>query len=288
MVQPVEHASQLSRTKLPMDIPALRVIRTETVLSRLPLHNLSKKGTVHIHIVRNNTHGEVELSWLVSPNPAYGAPRQLAYKLDTLLINQRIDQLGRPLPKVLKLGSLTEICKELGSNKTEVKRALYQNATTAIAASLRYTGRDGTPHHLEAVFTRYSVIWTGKQLPDGTHADAVHLLLSDPYWEVLHNAPVRPLDYAYLKALSPAAQRFYELLSYKIFATLRHRQPHATLRYADYCLLAPQPRSMDYDHVKKQMYKIHQPHLASRYLTQVRYEGSGQNDVKMHAKAESQ
>ena len=41
-----------------------------------------------------------------------------------------------------------------------------------------------------------------------------------------------PLDYTYLKALTPMAQRFYELLSYKMFAALKYRHPHATLRYA--------------------------------------------------------
>ena len=34
-------------------------------------------------------------------------------------------------------------------------------------------------------------------------ADAVYLVLSEPYREVLNHAPVRPLDYAYLKALTP-------------------------------------------------------------------------------------
>jgi len=242
------------------------------------MHNLSKKGTVNIHITRKNVYGELELSWIVSPNPAYGEPRQLAYKLDTLLINQRIDQLGRPLPKVLKLGSLTEICKELGSHKTEVKRALYQNATTAIAAYLRYTGRDGIEHHLEAVFTRYSVIWTGKKLPDGTHADAVHLVLSDPYWDVLNNAPVRPLDYDYLKALPPAAQRFYEILSYKMFAALKYQRSPVQLLYSEYCMFSAQQRYTDYDHVKKQMYKVHRPHLQSGYLAKIHYDAVAHSD----------
>ena len=51
-------------------------------------------------------------------------------------------------------------------------------------------------------------------LPDGTPADALYLVLSEPYREILNHAPVRPLDYAYLQALTPMAQRFYELLSY--------------------------------------------------------------------------
>ena len=75
-------------------------------------------------------------------------------------------------------------------------------------AYLHYRGRDGVVRTLNAGFTRYSVIWTGERLPDGTPADAVYLVLSEPYWEVLNHAPVRPLDYTYLKDLTPMAQRF--------------------------------------------------------------------------------
>ena len=71
-----------------------------------------------------------------------------------------------------------------------------------------------------------ATVWClpGERLPDGTTADAVYLVLSAPYQEILNHAPVRPLDYAYLKALTPMAQRFYELLSYHMFATLTHHR----------------------------------------------------------------
>jgi hypothetical protein len=255
----------------------LSILRTETVLSRFPIHNLTKHGPVTIRIRRTNAHGELEVRWDVSYNEHYGPPGPLAYKLDTLVINQRLDALPRPLPTVLRVDSLRQIgalldLNDSGRQQAHLKRAFHQNASAYIVAKLRYRGRDGTERRLETGFTRYSVVWTGERLPDGTTADAVYLLLSEPYREVLNQAPVRPLDYTYLKLLTPTAQRFYELLSYKIFAALKHRQPHATLRYADYCLLAPQPRATDYDHVKKQMYKVHQRHLASHYLTQVRYD----------------
>src|SRR5439155_14323094 len=139
-----------------------------------------------------------------------------------------------------------------GRQQAHLKSAFHQNASTYIVAKLRYRGRDGTEHRLEAGFTRYSVIFTGEQLPDGTTADAIYLVLSEPYREVLNHAPVRPLDYAYLKALTPSAQRFYEILSYKIFAALTHYRPHATLRYADYCLLSTQQRYAVLEPVQKQ------------------------------------
>ena len=93
MIQPTMPSS----TK-PKDVSAslapLSVIRTETVLSRLPIHNLSKKGSVRIRITKKNENGEIDLQWLVSPNQDYGDPRQLAYKLDTIVINQKVDEIG--------------------------------------------------------------------------------------------------------------------------------------------------------------------------------------------------
>jgi hypothetical protein len=39
--------------------------------------------------------------------------------------------------------------------------------------------------------------------------------------------------------------------------------------YSYYCARAPQTRYADYDHVKKQMYKLHAPHRQSGYITDV-------------------
>jgi hypothetical protein len=106
----------------------------------------------------------------------------------------------------------------------------------------------------------------------------VYLVLNDLYREVLNHAPVRPLDYIYLTALPPAAQRFYELVSYQVFAAVKHGHVQATLRYAEYCLFAPQPRYTTYDQVKKQLYKAHKPHLVSGYLAQIRTEATTDSD----------
>jgi hypothetical protein len=79
------------------EMAALDIIRTETVLSRLPVHNLAKKGKVNIQILKTTAEGKVELKWIVSYSDRYGQARQLAYKLDTIVINHHIDEQGRPL-----------------------------------------------------------------------------------------------------------------------------------------------------------------------------------------------
>jgi hypothetical protein len=264
------------------NLAPLNIIRIETVLSKLPIHNLAKKGTVDIHITRKNGHGEIDLEWQVLPNRVHGEPRQLAYKLDTLVINRRFDEIGRPLPKIVRLGSLRDIAKELklGSDTNKVRKALRQNAFTGISAKLTYKTKDGEKKRIEADFTRYTVVFTGETLLDGTIADAVYLILNDPYWDVLNSAKVRPLDYDYLGNLPPAAQRFYELMSFRIYMAINHHRPYAKIRYSVYCMLAAQQRCYEYDLFKKQMHNAHKPHRASGYIAKVKYEATTDSEGK--------
>lgn len=282
----MEEKEQTTPTEIEKALEGLtriNIIRTETVISKLPIHNLSKKGLITIQIVRRNAKGEVTLKWEVSPSRNYGDPRQLAYKLDTLVINRKFEEQGRPLPKFVRLGSLRQIGSELGipDNTDSIKKALHQNAGAYITAKLTYVANDGTQKSLEAGFTRYSVVFTGEGLPDGQTADAVYLILNDPYRDVLNNAPVRPLNYDYLKELTPAAQRFYEVVSRQIFAALKYQHAEARLPYSEYCTYSAQQRYFDYDRFKKQMYKVHRPHLASGYLKSIRYDQTKDADGKM-------
>jgi hypothetical protein len=278
-------STSISQSGQQAEMIPLSVIRTETVLSRLPIHNLCKRGRINIEIRKHGERGSVDLLWEVSYNDRYGPPRQLAYKLDTLVVNRRIEEADRPLPKHIRLGSLREICKELdlseGEATNQVKRAIHQNAGAYITAKLTYKANDGTERRLEAGFTRYNVVFTGEQMPDGRRADAVYLILNDPYREVLNSAPVRPLDYGYLKALTPASQRFYEVVSYRIFAALKFKHPHARINYSDYCNFSAQQRYFDYEHFKKQMYKVHRPHLLSGYLSTVRFEETADDEGRI-------
>jgi hypothetical protein len=267
----------------------LNAIRIETVLSRFPVHRLAKRGSISIDIKEKTDAGEIKTKWEVSYNSKYGQPGPLAYKVDSLIINRRIEEAPRPLPKIIKLGSLRDLCRELDLNEGQatrnIKKALLQNASAFITSKRAYKGNDGTERTAEISDTRYGVIFTGEKFPDGGRADAVYILLHDAYREVLNSAPTRPLDYDYLRELSPGAQRFYELLSYQIFAALKNERPRAKMLYSYYCTRAPQTRYLDYDHVKKQMYKLHAPHKKSGYITAVEFRETmdevGQPDWEM-------
>ena len=249
-------------------------IRTETVLSQFPLHRLSTGDEpLHVSIIKTNEQGKITTLWEVETSRKYGEPGALAYKLDALLINRLIDELRPDIPEVIKLGSLREICKELGTerNTTAMKRALYQNAFAAITAKLEYTGNDGVLRRFEFGSTRYGVVFAGETLPNGKVADAVYIVLNPIFREVLRYAKTRPLDYDYLKELPPASRRLYELLSFQMFAALKHENPRAKYLYSDLCKFAPLTRYDNWDQVKKQLYKIHLPHRNSGYLKAIEF-----------------
>src|SRR4051794_6633222 len=89
-------------------------IRVETALSRYPVHRLAKHGDIAIDIRETDESGDVSIKWEVDYGKKHGQPGPLAYKLDTLIINRRIEEARRPIPRIIRLGSLRDICRELG------------------------------------------------------------------------------------------------------------------------------------------------------------------------------
>jgi hypothetical protein len=204
-------------------------------------------------------------------------------KLDTLVVNRRIEEMVRPIPRIIRLGSLNDICRELGlaasgENTNHIKHALYQNASAFITAKLKYRANDGRERTLERGFSRYSVAFTGEKLPDERTADAVYLILNEIYMKIVDYAKTRPLDYDYLKQLPPISQRFYELASYAIFATINQGLPKARISYSKFCLHAPQARYFDWEHARKQMAKVHAPHRQSGYIAGVEFEATSDRE----------
>ena len=262
-----------------LELVPQNIIRVETALSRFPIHRLGTRSNVKINIREKGQHGEVNVKWAVKHQPG-----PLAYKIDTLIVNRRIEEASRPVPKVIKLGSLRKLCRELGISEGKgtqnVRDAIYQNAEAFITAKTSYKTKDGVERTIEAGFSRYSVIFTGESLPDGTRANAVYIVLNDIFMQVLNGAMTRPLDYDYLRGLPPGPQRFYEILSYQVFAALKNNRPKAKLTYSQYCTYAPQTRYFDYERVKKQMFKVHLEHRKSGYIKSVEFEATTDGEGK--------
>jgi hypothetical protein len=268
----------------------LEVIRIENVFSKFPVHNLAKTGRVNIRLNRKRADGEVELRWEVSYNEKYGEAKQLAYQIDTLIIAKRLHdyfEANKPIPEAIPVGSLYQICQELGmnpqsgKNKNNIKRALAQNAGAFIDAHISFMDRNGEERRLSAQFTRYAVVHRDQKLPDGRKADQVYIVLQPVYLEVLNSARWRPLDFTYLKELPPASQRCYEIISTRIFAALKYGHPRAELTYSDYCLFSAQMRHAKYKPFRAQMDHVNKPHLSSGYLTKVEYKETLDEEGKL-------
>jgi hypothetical protein len=267
----------VKRQKPEAQVLALTPIRIERELSRFPIHNLARQGSIRIEIRGTDRAGK-DFHWRVSPSRDYGEPKELAYKLDSLVINRRIEQAGKKKPKLIRLGSLRSICRDLGINEGQgsqrIKQALMQNASAFITAKFSYRTVSGLERNLEAGFNRYSVIFTGERLPDGREADAVYVLLSDIFLEILNSVGTRPLDYDYLKALPPSSQRFYELVSPQVFAALKYNLSSAKYLYSDWCIYSGTKRYYEWDKAKKQLYKVLKPHKDSGYIASVSFEST--------------
>lgn len=251
-------------------------IKVEAVLAMYPLHSLSKSGKVDpIRIERRNQDGQLELLWQVSPSEGYGSPGILSYQLDNLVINRRIYESGKPVPTVIKLGSLRELCEELGmeasgQNTALIKQALARNASATITCKLSYRTHDGKESELEQVFSRYSVIFSGKKLPNGEKADGVYVLLNSIYHHFLSEVMFRHLDVGYMKSLGqPSAQRWYEWVSYRMHGAIGQGNSQVTVRYSEFCECAPLKRQFKDKSFYNQMGAIHKLHLESGYLAKV-------------------
>ena len=242
--------------------------------TEMPIHQLSKNSVEEIRIIqRKGKGGQISLYWKVEANSNVGHPGQLAYHLDTWVIKRRLAELRRPIPRLIRVGDLREIARELGhgGDTNAVKRAFEQNASAFIRAKLAFSSNDGLAESFEGYFNRYNVFFRGQTLPGGRKAETVYISLNDPYLTLINRSRWRPLDYEYLKRLPPMAQRFYELVSPKMFAAIKNGHPAAWMRYSDFCLLAVQKQHTTRRRMQIQMAAVHRSHVLAEYFGKVTY-----------------
>src|SRR5262245_13355573 len=184
-------ASQQGTPSAEISSGGIESIRVELLSTELPVHQLAKRGEEEIRIVqRRVTGGQITLYWKVEPNLAAGRPGQLAYHLDTWVINRRLDEIGRPVPRLIRIGDLREIARDLGhgGDTNAIKRAFEQNASAFIRAKVAYRTKEGTEETLEGYFNRYNVFFRGQRLPGGHAAETVYISLNDPYYSLVNDS----------------------------------------------------------------------------------------------------
>lgn len=239
----------------------LNPIRVETVMSKFPLHKITPNEPDEITVTDPNNQ---EVRWRVINRPGIAA-----YKFHTLIVNREIERTGRPIPALLPLGSLRKIAEELGlgRNTNFVKSIIEQNAWAVIAPRITYLAQNGKRKFLEKQFSICKAVYfSGDVLPTGEQSTQVVLEFNDEYLSLLNNARTRPLDYDYLKILTPKEQRWYELVSYSIYSALQRNEAYAVIKYSDFCLYAPQNRFFTAKEIYNQMNEIHKTHIKTSYL----------------------
>ena len=116
------------------ELAPLDVIRVETALSRYPVHRLAKQGPIAIELREATEEGETTLRWEIGHHSKYGQPGPLAYKVDTLIVNRRLEEAGRPIPRIVRLGSLKEIARSLTWAGTRTRSNVPSSRTPSRAS----------------------------------------------------------------------------------------------------------------------------------------------------------
>ena len=279
------------------DIPTLEEkrneitpIRIDSEFSLFPCHNIEKRSNGHINITVQGKDGS-EINWGVTPNAKWGMPGELAYRIDSQLINRRLNSYKKT-PKFLLLGSFRSIARELPCSrqvmtlkikdpdtgkvqiirKCNIEIALRRNASASIDTNLSYRTVNGTRKILSGQLQRYQLFLSSQELPDGTITNEVCIWFNDWYRTFLDNVVKRPLDYNYLRLLKPTGQRFYELVSPKIYAALRRGLSTARYLYSDFCLRVPQKRYSVPSHMRRQMKRVLEAHQDLGYIEKFEFQ----------------
>jgi len=294
---------ELTKTKQPtsktLDLDQL--IRAETVLSRLPIHNLERSNEDDFRIMirrkkndrqieserhadkalkltarekQNNKLKQYHFYWKVSPNAHYGWPSKLSYDFETLFLAKLIDGIGRPLPRILRIGSLSNITRVLGLKNTStshIKQAILQSAFTGIDFRVNVKGIDEKVTPIEGHGTRFNIIVRGETMADGSKADTFYLSFNDPFLHIYNNAKVAPRDYKYMASLKPLQRRFYEIIQPQLYGTHLRREEYLDVDYSWYCTHAPVRRHKDRKLMQTQMGRIQKPHIQAGYIDRVEY-----------------
>ena len=250
-----------------------RVLRTNSILAGVPYHRLSKGGTVDIRLIAKEPNGNrLVLRWQVK-----GKAGPLAYRAHTQFIERRIDELrqqGRLTRLVPLRTSWREIAKELGlgGDTNLAKKAILETAKLDLTAEVRYINPKGVEEYLKAYdFHPYTILERGTK-HEGQTLEQIYALLHDVIYTLEKDSATRPLNYDYLKSLSPAPSRFYKYISSKIFGAIKGKRHETSINYSELCRYMPLKRAKDWTSAQRQLYKVHKPHLKSGYLANVRYE----------------
>lgn len=240
------------------------VIRSEVNFLVYPIFKIDKKkdedGTIEFKATIKRGEQKIEIFWGVYPHQKYGIPGAFDKKVFDA-IQEIIEELPKPIPNIIPIGSLYSLCKRIGvhpgsgKNLDMVRDALIRLTVTPIRSIWTFYDK-GRKRWIDDIFHIYErIIWIGDELPDGTIADTNYIYLGSKYVENVNNGYVKPIDYKFYKALnSNISRRLYEILGVKFYPIFQKQLEFDFIRYQydTLCELIPLRKQKHLSLIKQQ------------------------------------
>jgi hypothetical protein len=221
-----------------------------------------------------------------------------AHEIWYLLIKPAIDanrlENGK-VKKIIPLGGLRECLRmvgwtEGGHQAKDLIRSLTQISFAGVIADLWFptgeTDEAGKPtfRQVKGRFSRLSLYAIGeqhfteeelKQMDFSFELEDVVYIVLDPLEMMIQEAQAdsqKLIDNQYMFSVKPVARRWYELLTGKVFGTLKHKKDFFEIRYSWYIKHHHNLKKfITRKAITRQMNQVVKDHLDSGFLTKVEY-----------------
>jgi Replication initiator protein A len=277
--KPVETTAETDNTPIPS------YTRSEVNFLRYPFFVLNSRDVGKIDRIeyreeRQDNNQIQQVYWKVSRNIDHFIPGPFDKRVYRA-IEEILDGIARPVPQLVRIGSLYSLCKlmdipDSGKNLQMIKKALRRMAATTIDSDNAFydkSQRRWLSSTLEGTFHLFDVYLKGQRLPNGDTADTLFLFLNPLYILSINAFYVKPLDHAYMRQLNnPVTERFYEVLGLK-FRGLKN-SPYIRYRYPDLCHVLPVTPQRLLKNAKKIFSPHHEKLRTTGFLAKVEWRGS--------------
>jgi Replication initiator protein A len=272
-----DHTSAL--TPPSKDSSLAHYIKAEVNFLRYPFfalttRDLRKINTIEYREQREENGERQEIFWQVSRNVLNTIPGPFDKRVHRT-VEEILDGLPRPIPQLIRLGPLYQLCKLLElppterKNRQKVVEALERIAATTIHSNYAFF-RKAQKQWVRGTFNLFTVFFRGQDLPNGQVADSTYLFLHPLYVESLNSYYVKPLDYAYLRELAnPLTQRLYEVLGLR-FRGLRN-STYTRYEYDHLCQTLPIVPQRSLKDAKKVLAPHHEKLHKTGFLAKVEW-----------------
>lgn len=287
---------------IPLKPEQHQVVLVPKATTDLPFFYHTKKKSL---LARNITYEGIDtygrpIKWKTIPNrdPEIGVPGIDAHDVWMKLVKPAIDlrlNLYDESTYLVPLGGCRESLRmvgwgEGGFQARRLLRALNQIGNTNIVADIwiptTEKDHEGQPlfQPIKASFTKMSIYaigsthLTASQLQEGRFDfdfkldDTIYVQLHPVEAQIQKSQPQRYIDNQYLFSVSPAAQRWYELLAAKIYGVVKNNGQYCEVRYSWYIKHHHTlKRHHERRRVVQQIKEVIRDHLRLHYLIKVEF-----------------